>query len=210
MKISREIKEIERVKYEALHNLKYRFGIKVFEKNWNIIKASPQYLTDLGLMYDHLVEYGKKLPPRKIMHKNESKALELYRRAIKIDPKFAPAWWGMARVWWHRHSKKALPYAKKAYKVSGSSRYLHMIALVYEGVGQNEKAEKYYLESRKKGENISINYAIFLNKIGRDKEAKKEAKNALKIIDGFSSKVKKSKGTGVFRKAMKEIINSQK
>lgn len=114
-------KKIEEIFRAAANNYRYKWGIQQLEKLGRKNREMTRnyfFLCHLGLLYDHLA-LKKKGQERK---KLEDKAIKFYQKAIKINPKFPGAVWGIGRVWWHRKSKRALPYAKKAIKLAKQNK----------------------------------------------------------------------------------------
>ena len=145
-------KIFEDVFQDSAHNKKYSLGIRKFE---NLFKKYPEaeeddvVLSRLGLMHDHLAQ---KYPKKRI--KYENRALGLYNKALKFHPDSHNATWGIGRVWWHRKSKKALPYALKALRLAKKANapigiYTSNVGLVYKFIGDNKMAEKWFLKAIK-------------------------------------------------------------
>lgn len=183
-------KNFEIVFYDAADNFKYFSGIKNFEK---LFKKYPEaekddlILSRLGMMYDHL---ALKYPTKRI--KYENKALSLYKKALKFNPNSHKATWGIGRIWWHRKSKKALPYAIKAIRLAKKSRdpygiYISNVGLVYKFIGNDKLAEKWFLKAIKIEPN---NWGIYLNLIVLY-EKNKQVDKIKKYLPKFKKLVKK-------------------
>ena len=138
----------------ATTHFRYRWGIREINK---ILKTdrhllnSEDILCSLGLLYDHLPSPKTSLRQRR---QYEHKALALYRRALKVNPKSPRATWGIGRVWWHRKDKRAIPYALRAYRFRNESGerpglYAQNVGMVYEFLNDYKNAERWLLRGLK-------------------------------------------------------------
>ncbi|MBU6214341.1 hypothetical protein KGM48_00640 [Patescibacteria group bacterium] len=132
-----------------LTNYKYAEGVKklqTFLDTHSFLKENPENLTKLGLLYDHAAMVDKK--DQKSL---EGKARGNYKKALSLNSIFPPAWWGLARIYWHNGDKRAVPLALKAYRYAKAAarkddgQYAQNIGLVYHKLGNNRRA-KYWLE----------------------------------------------------------------
>ncbi len=149
--------------------------------------ADEEILCKLGLLYDHWAL--RESPPER--RELEGKALILYRKILRLDPDSSRAWWGMGRVWWHRRSRKALPYALKAYRLKKRSResvglYPQHIGLIYESLNDHRKAELWLQRGARENPG---DYGSYLNLVvfyrARNKDEKAE-RYALRLKELFA------------------------
>ena len=172
----------------AANNYKYHWGVLHLEK---LLKANPGLINEdslckLGLLYDHLAMREKRSAARR---KYEAKALSLYRQVLRANPNSHRATWGIGRVWWHRRSRKAIPYALRAYHLKKRSGekvglYAQNIGLVYEALGDYRNAEKWLLRGLRENR---ADYGSYLNLVVFYRVIKKDFKKARK----YAVKLKK-------------------
>lgn len=131
-----------------LFNYRYAQGIKFFESFFHthpFLKSVPKNLTRLGLLYDHAAMIDSK---KRTFLNNQAR--HNYLTALELDPEFYSAWWGLGRIFWHQNDKRALPYAKKAYRLAKKEKndtvgqFAQNIALIYKGFGNNVRAEHWF------------------------------------------------------------------
>lgn len=163
-----EEKEIFKIFVDASNNFRYKNGIKLIEQiltKHPYLSKSVSVLCQLGLLYDHLAMQQKSKQLRK---KYEQQAINVYKKGVRIDPKSPGAWWGLGRVWWHRKSKRSIPYAKKAYQLIKAKKkrsneiglYAQTVGLCYEAIGDYKNAELWL----KKGlENNKTDISLYIN-----------------------------------------------
>ena len=179
--LQRQETKIKSIFDRSTNHFRYRWGIWEIEKMLKTdrhLSSSENALCSLGLLYDHLP--SRKTPLRQ-RRKYEDKALTLYRRALKVNPKSARATWGIGRVWWHRKNRKAIAYALRAYQLRKRSGervglYAQNVGLVYEFLGDYKNAERWLLRGLK--ENLHdfgsyLNLVVFYKLVGRLKDAKR-------------------------------------
>jgi len=123
----------------------YKKGIKEMNKLIDDKEVEDEeILYNLAFLYDHY-SFDLEQNERKKM---EEKAINLYKKVLEINPDYYNAIWGIARIYGYRKSKKALPYAKKAYekhkKESGNEDFAQNVASIYNILGDYKKAEKWY------------------------------------------------------------------
>ena len=145
----KESARLARIYEPMADNFAYADGITFLER---FIKKNPNTYDEgvfyyLGLFYDHLAQ--KQL---KRAAELERKARAMYRKILRHDPDSPRGWWGLARVWWHRGSRRALPYARKAYlsaqrKKDDVGGYARNIGSVYQHLGNYRNAERWFLKS---------------------------------------------------------------
>jgi hypothetical protein len=66
---------------------------------------------------------------------------------LRVNPQSRAARWGIARVYWHRKSPRAVRWARMAaFGSKGCQRmlYINNLALVYMKLGQYAKADRYF------------------------------------------------------------------
>lgn len=191
---------IEKHFYAASNNFKYRRGIAVFE---NFLRKNPHVLNNelflcrLGLLYDHLALRYKK--DKKLFY--EKIAINLYKKAIKINPDSYRATWGIGRIWWHRNSRRALKYAIEARKLAKktgikTSIYTQNVGLVYEFLKDYKNAEKWLLRGMKenpKDWSVYINLVTFYRLSKNFQEASEHANKLEKFIQKEPASFKKTK-----------------
>lgn len=159
---------IEKHFYAASNNLRYRWGIAALEnlsrKN-SCVSNNELFLCRLGLLYDHLALRCKK--DKRLFY--EKMAMNLYKKAKKINPDSYRATWGIGRIWWHRNNRRALQYAKEARRLAKKTRaktsiYTQNVGLVYESLKDYKNAEKWLLRGMKenpKDWSVYINLVTF-------------------------------------------------
>ena len=169
-------KKIEEIFRAAANNYRYKWGIQQLEKLGRKNREMTRnyfFLCHLGLLYDHLA-LKKKGQERK---KLEDKAIKFYQKAIKINPKFPGAVWGIGRVWWHRKSKKAVQYAKRAFRLAKTSDlpaglYAQGVGLAYKALGDYKKSEWWFIKGIKEDPDdwgVYVNPALFYKNVKKDK-----------------------------------------
>ncbi len=155
---------VENIFRKYSDSFEYKRGVvelrRILKKNSKLI--NPKSLSRLGFLYDHLVLQQKSKSSRK---KLEDKALSLYRQALRLNPNFTGAVWGIGRVWWHRRSNKAIPYALRAYKLykkegGKGGLYAQNVGLVYESLGIYREAEKWLLKGLAENDK---DFGVYLN-----------------------------------------------
>ena len=204
---------LEKIFYDATNNYKYRWGVNKFEiflKKHPILIKNEDILCKLGLLYDHLAfkEKNKR-------HIHEKKAFGLYKKALKYNPDYFRAVWGIGRIWWHRRSKKAIPYAIKAYRLAKKSKpdygiNAQCVGLVYEALDDYKNAEKWLL----KGIEIEPkNWGCYLNLVGFYRLTKQFSKSkfyAKKLETLFKKESKEFKKTLWGQKILISIRDADK
>ena len=164
----------------SIKNLRYREGIKEVEKE---IRRHPE-LADapafykLGFLSDHAALYCRGAKKKKEF---EEKAIAFYKCSLKINPDYYNAIWGIGRVWWHRNSVRAIPYAVKAYelhkKETGSNSFAQNVGSVYADVGDYRNAEKWFKKALRDGKKENIwAYLALVKLYGKEGAANKEKK----------------------------------
>lgn len=137
--------KVNKIFKNAVNKGAYREGIDKIE---DLIEdkeiKDEEILYNLGFLYDH---YSFELKPEK-RKEMEEKAMSLYKKTLEINPDYYNATWGIARIYGYRKSKKALPYAKEAYKKhkkkTGNQDFAQNVAAIYNILGNYEEAEKWY------------------------------------------------------------------
>ena len=179
-------KRLEEIFLEASDNFKYTWGIKEFDKildRYSEVK-NEKILYRLGQLYDHLA-----MKDEENKEKHEKKALNIYNKILEINPESQKATWGIARVYWHRFSEEAVPYAKKAYKLAKKNKdkyglYAQHIGLVYESLENYNKAEKWLkkgLELEPDNWEMYLNLLVFYRLISDFEKSKEIAKKLNKL-----------------------------
>ncbi len=154
MRLNSEV-EVQKIQHaldgvfdKMLLNYQYARCAVFFEKyfrSYPFLRLNPKNLTHLGLLYDHV---AMTKPKKKVSL--EKKARHNYQIALKLNPKFYPAWWGLGRIFWHNNDRRSLPYAKKAYHLAKKEKdisvgqFAQNIALIYKKLGDNRKAEYWF------------------------------------------------------------------
>ncbi len=173
----------------AVNSFKYREGVIKIEKalRQRPDLADEEVLCKLGLLYDHWALKQSEIKRREL----EDKALALYRRALRLNPDSARAWWGMGRVWWHRKNRKALTFALKAYRIKKRKKepvglYPQHIGLIYEFLNDHRKAERWLLRGAREnpGDYGSyLNLVVFYN---ARNDVKQAGRHAMKLKELFA------------------------
>lgn len=183
MKTKNLSKNIDGIFDAAMNNYRYDYGIRKIEE---AVATHPDLLNEdmlckLGVLYDHS---GMKESSRVLRRRHEEHAFSLYRRALKVNPNSYRATWGIGRVWLHRRSRKAIPYALKAYHLKKRSGekvglYAQNIGLVYEALEDYRNAEKWLLRGlyeNRTDYGSYLNLVVFYRMIRKDfKKAKRYA-----------------------------------
>lgn len=158
--MSTAINKIKKIFNKSLEcdKVSYSFYKKILDRISNEIKKEPEsineeiVLTKLGFLYDHLAVYTDN---KKEKDKHEREAFKIYNKVLKKNPNSVNAVWGIGRIYWHNKNKKAIDYAKKAAKIATKESeemypmYMN-VAVVYESLGQFDRAEYWYLKITKK------------------------------------------------------------
>ena len=187
--------DLIKVFQESADNYRYAWGIKVFEKELSLkpeFKNSEEILLKLGMLYDHLAVF-KDSKTRLIL---ERKAVKIYKKVLKLNPKSALALWGIGRVFWHRKSKKAIPYAIRAYRLARSGLFAQNVGAVYMSLNKFNEAEPWLLKGQNKDPRnwaMYLNLVSFYEKIGNIKKAKLYAKKLKLLFSKEKPQVKKTK-----------------
>ncbi len=209
----KELSNIDRIFSRVADSFNYSEGIKEIE---SIIKRNPEFLNrenvllKVGMLYDHFATQQRSLQKRNII---EKKALAFYQSALKINPKSHGATWGIGRVWWHRKSKKAISYAKRAYllaKQNGMDAgiYAQNVGAVYRAIGNLKRSEFWLIKGAKESPTdwgVYLNLISFYKSIGRVNKASLY-RGKLKFFFDKESKKKKDTKWG---KMIKEIIREK-
>lgn len=197
---------------EATTNYKYKWGIEEFNK---VLKRYPDIededvLCRLGLLYDHSPAANKEEKKG-----YEEKAIELYEKVLSFKPESYRATWGIARVYWHRASEKAIPYAKKAYELAKENKenygmYAQQVGLVYENLGKYEEAEKWLLkglELEPESWDMYLNLVIFYRLTENFEKSKEIAK---KLDELYRKEAPEFRNTAWGKKIQEVIDNADK
>ena len=184
---------LDKIFYDAVNNQKYRVAIRIFERNQRLNPLSSRnekFLTRLGLLYDHLALKEKSRSRRTRL---EKKALRLYRRALRQNPNSPSATWGIGRVLWHRKSRKAILFAKRAYLLSKKygkevGLYAQNIGLVYKSLQDNRKAELWLLKGMRYSPK---DWGVYVNLVNFYLNTKKDSQSAEKYAKALEKKFKK-------------------
>ncbi len=139
---------------EATLTMSYKLGIKKAEKLMGKYNSSREISSrsweELGFLYDHAGFQTKNPIERK---KLERKAFLFYKKSLTKNQKNINAVWGIARIWWHRKSKRALSYAIQAYrmhkKTTRRNDFGGNVGLIYESLGKYKKAAEWYMKTLK-------------------------------------------------------------
>mgnify|MGYP001615148516 CR=1 FL=1 len=134
---------LEKKFYELTNAFDYPAGVQFFS---SYLLRHPHEFDEgvfcrLGLLVDHLAFAATKKEARKI----EQVALRIYSYVLARKPDSQRATWGIGRVYLHRHSRKALPYAKRAFRLSkkegvSTGMRAQCVGLVYENLGEYRNA----------------------------------------------------------------------
>lgn len=143
----------------------YEYQLKAWTEALAKYPNSPDVLTNLGYIY---LKMGR-----------DNRGLGYLNSALKINSKFAPAYYNLG-IYYRKKGdfKTAIPYLKKAAKYSNVGlRYLAYYTLgeVYEGLGKTDAA----LEAYKKSLEDNNTMWNTLYKVGKIYEKKGEFKLAL-------------------------------
>ena len=148
------------------------------------LKPNAKILYQLGFLSDHVAFFQEKNPV--IQRTYEQQALAYYRRALQIHPNDPFSLWGIGRVWWHRKDRRALSYAKKAYRLAKLAKidfgpFAQHIGFIYEEIFKKYSlAERWYLralrEERKRTVWSYANLIMFYKKVGKNPQAWRLAK----------------------------------
>lgn len=205
------IAEFEKIFEKASNNFRYQWGAAVFEK---FFKEHPKFfheklLCRLGLLLDHLALKT----PRHRRH-YERKALQIYRRVLKLKSNSYRATWGIGRVWWHRRSRRALPYARKAFHLAKKENkatrgmYAQQVGLVYESLGDFKNAERWLFKGLRENPTdwgLHLNLVVFYRYVREFEKAKRFATRLQKLFKKTSSQFRRTawgrKITQVIREA---------
>ncbi|MBU6214813.1 hypothetical protein KGM48_03165 [Patescibacteria group bacterium] len=143
----------------------------------------------------------------------EDKARENYRKALSLNNVFPPAWWGLARIYWHNGDKRAIPLALKARRYAKTielkdvGQYAQNVGLVYHKLGNNRRA-KHWLEKgvaespREWG--AHYNLMRFYSDVQDHNSAQQSAKKVLALL----ANEKNSRWIKDVRKSAKTMLSS--
>lgn len=132
----------------ALSNEKFRWGIDIIEKYYSQYSFSDNREYSLGLLYDHLaMRTTNKLLKKKYL----DKAVLIYKKILKRSPRYFLAEYGIGRVYSILGNfQKAIHHQTKAYKemlkYPKKQRGAMAISRLFEKIGDNKKAEQWYLK----------------------------------------------------------------
>ncbi len=165
---------IEKAFRMAVDNFRYQEGIRRIEKilkGQPVLKTNERILVKLGLLYDHLAMQQKIIKKRRALERH---ALKLYRFALRHNKNLPAAVWGIGRVWWHRRSRKAIKYAKLAYRLAKrlhmpAGLYAQNVGAAYKAVGNYNRCEYWLLKGIRECPN---DWSVYLNLLSFYKEKK--------------------------------------
>jgi len=197
----------------ATYKGKYKNAVLEMER---LIKKYPNEKSSIvfyqmGFLYDHLALNQK----GKMQRLSEERALQSYKKSLEYDPNNYFSIWGIGRVWWHRKDKRAIGYAKQAYKMAKKiskegGAFAQSVGVVYEVLDNDKRAEYWYLKSvkeeKRKASGSYANIIEFYKKKGNIKEVRHYAKKMEKLYARESEDFKKTS----FGKHLLKILNSVK
>jgi len=201
-KMSTALNKIKKIFNKSLETDKvsYSFYKKTLDRISGEIKKEPELINEemvlskLGFLYDHLAVYAGN---KKEKNKYEREALKAYNKILKKNPNSVNAIWGIGRVYWHNKDKRAIDYAKKAAKIAtGQSAEMYPmymnVAVVYESLGEFDRAEYWYLKIIEKCPNFLGTYLSLAEMYLENKKNKKYKKLISEIEKQFSEEELKS------------------
>lgn len=134
---------LEKKFIKTTNEFDYPAGVRFFS---SYLRRHPDEFDEkvfcrLGLLVDHLAFKASQKKARRA----EQLALKIYSYVLARKPDSHKATWGIGRVYLHRNSRKALPYAKRAFylsKKAGTSIGMRAqcVGLVYENLGEYRNA----------------------------------------------------------------------
>lgn len=197
----------EKIKNDALWSFHYQDGIdkinRLIEKDGN----SAMAFYCLGILSDHLV-HGTDIKKEKTVF--EKQARRYYQHALKLDPNFAQAYFGIGRILLNKGNKRALVWYQKALDIDPrDSKLQYNFAYACNVLGLHEQAEKIFKRLLKKeGPSFGVFYNLAQVKFkeGKQKDAKKYAQSALELFGKLSKKVRQSPGGIGFRDYLKKVL----
>ena len=197
----------EKIKNDALWSFNYQEGIDKINHAIEKYGVNTMAFYCLGILYDHLVHGTDDKKEKKRL---EKKARSYYKQALKLDPNFAQAYYGLGRILLNKKDKRALVWYQKALDVNPKdSKLQYNFAYACNILGLYDQAEKRFQRLLKKdGESFGVYYnlAQIEDKRGRSVKAKAYARSAIKLFGKLSKKVRQSPGGIGFRDYLKKII----
>lgn len=196
----------EKIKNDALWSLDYQKGVDEINVAIEKFGESAIAFYCLGILYDHLVHGTDKKKEKTLL---EKKARNYYQQALKQDPDFAQAYYGMGRILLNKGDKRALVWYQRALDTNPKdSKLQYNFAYACNVLGLLEQAEKMFKRLLKKdGPSFGLfyNLAQVKSKEGKQKDAKKYAESGLKLFGKLAKKVRQSPGGIGFRDCLKKI-----
>lgn len=157
---------LEKKFYETTNAFDYLHGVRIFT---SYFLRHPQEFDEkmfcrFGLLVDHLA--FKAIPKKR--KEFERLALKIYSYVLERVPRSYRAMWGIGRVCLHRHSPKALLYAKRAYRLAKQAGvhkgiWMQHIGIVYENLGMYENAIRWFKRGLRESPN---DWGMHLNLVG--------------------------------------------
>lgn len=205
MSIFSEINEIFK---SALKTGSYKQGIEQIGKVLGGQELKDEkILYKIGFLYDHLA-LEKEGREREEL---EDKAMSFYERALDVNKDYYNALWGIGRIYWHRNSKEALPYAEAAYEKhkekTGNEDFSQNVGLVYESLGDHESAEVWLKKPLDSTDDPGMfsNLINLYRKTAQFEKAKKYAARAKELFDKKDESYKESLVGKMIEKAIESV-----
>lgn len=219
--LNKKIKEflIRTTRLES-SNRSYNKPISVFKNYFKRYEFDEDLMYQFGMIYDHLgqkfrylslrsTSKGKKKDYLKKSDEYFRKAMDIYKTMLKTNPKSYWAIYGIGKVYRaKRNFKKALYYAKKAYRMSKGD--ISGVGVIYQKMGDDKKALEWFKkELRDRGENdygALINFISISNRRYREK-MRRYAENLKRHFDRESQTFKKTRWGKSIKHEIERIMN---
>lgn len=163
----------------AMANLKYQKAIDLYEKYYEKFVFDSNQKYRMAMLYDHRAGQVGELK-KKIFNAYLKKAEILYKDILKEEPSYFHALYGIGRLYSIRDDyKAAIKFQTKAYammlRLPRSERGALAIGHLYEMMGDNKNAERWYLRERhdvsRNDFGTALNLFQFYQKNGNTKKA---------------------------------------